>query len=341
MKVSFVVPVYNVEDYVEECIESILKQKGDSFEIILVNDGSSDGSGSICKKYAEKNDNIIYIQQHNQGVSAARNTGLNSCSGEWVFFIDGDDTISQNLLQCCLPFLNSENDICFVKHKEVFSGNKIIESTSLNVKSSSFVKMDFEEFILATFNRDYPGKYDYHNVKMATPCKFYKKKIIEEQEIRFPLGIKTGEDALFNLEFYKHAKKGSYVDEELYYHRVWGNSVSQRYNPNIEIEFAKFHEKIREFINSTENPSKYEEAYLERCIWSIGFCCMLNYCSSNNPQKYGKRKKDFQFDRKKYIHQIKKVSLSNFRFEKKILFFCVKMNWFAIIDLLCKMKRKI
>lgn len=343
MKVSFIVPIYNVEPYIQDCIESILKQKGCSFEIVLINDGSTDRSEKICKKYAEKYSNIKFVNQRNQGVSVARNEGLKYSCGEWVFFVDADDTISPKLISSCVEFLNEENDVCFVKHKEVLNEKLMSDDGILKQKfdTKSINKEDFEEFILATFNRDYQGKFDYHEVKMATPCKFYRKKIIDCYRISFPVGIKTGEDALFNLQFYKYANRGIYINSELYFHRVWKNSVSQRYNPEVQNEFEKLHNKLREYIANSEQPTVYTTAFFERCIWSFGFCCILNYCNRDNPKTYRERKADFQRDRKKYYFQIKNVKLKNFRIQKKIFFFCIKMNCFRVIDLLCKINSSV
>lgn len=340
MKVSFIVPVYNVEKYISECIESILHQTEKSFEIILVNDGSSDASGRICEKYAEVYNNIKIVHQENQGVSVARNRGISISEGEWVFFVDGDDTISSYLLETCKPYLINEYDVCFIKHKETVSGRNIEDSKN-NATIAFIPEEDFKEFELAIFNRDYRGKYDYHNVKMATPCKFYRKGIIDKYNVKFPKGIATGEDAIFNLLFYKNAKKGVYIDEELYYHRIWGNSVSQGYDPNVEKKFELFHSKLKEIIENSDNPERFKSVYNERCIWSIGFCCILNYCNANNPNRYKKRKKDFIKVREKYIEEVKRVQLKNFRIEKQILFLCIKLNWFWLINKLCFLKKKV
>ncbi len=341
MKVSFIVPVYNIEKYIGECIESILRQSEKSFEIILVDDGSSDGSGKICEEYAKKYTNIKLIRQENHGVSIARNRGLDISEGEWVFFVDGDDTISYELLKVCQKYLVEECEVCFVKHKEVQSGSSLEENITSGTEAVYIEKADFKEFELAVFNRDYKGKYDYHNVKMATPCKFYRKMLLDKYKIKFPEGVVTGEDALFNLRVYKKAKKGVYIERELYYHRIWENSVSQGYDPNIESKFALLHEKLRAFIENEEVPERFESVYNERCIWSVGFCCVLNYCNPNNPNSYRVRKNEFHQVRNKYAREISNVKLSNFRFEKKILFWCLKNNWFWMINNLCLLKKNI
>jgi len=101
MKKSFsiIVPVYNVEKYLDRCMSSILKQTNHDFEVILIDDGSKDSSGSICDIYAEKYENVRAIHQHNQGLSAARNTGIDNAEGNYLCFVDSDDMISESFLQ--------------------------------------------------------------------------------------------------------------------------------------------------------------------------------------------------------------------------------------------------
>lgn len=97
-KVSVIIPIYNVEKYLNECIESILQQTLSDLELILINDGSSDNSSKICEDYVKKDKRIKYISQENQGVSRARNEGLKIATGEYVFVMDSDDTIEKNFL---------------------------------------------------------------------------------------------------------------------------------------------------------------------------------------------------------------------------------------------------
>lgn len=337
MKISFIIPVYNVEMYLRQCIESILKQSEKEIEIILVDDGSSDNSGKICDEYAEKYINIITVHQKNMGVASARNKGMEICQGDWIFFMDSDDTIADDLVNRCKQFLNDDFDICFVGHSEVISEEKR-KPTVTSDKVYILEKNDFNEFKLALFNRDFKGKYDYHALKMSTPCKFYKYSIIKKNNILFPVGIITGEDAIFNLQFYAVAEKGAYVLENLYYHRVWGGSVSKRYDENAMKHFELMHEILKEYLEKRGEFEALESAYNERCMWSIGFCCLLDFCNKENKHTYKERKNSFLTMRNKYEEQIKDVNLNNFRIEKKILFYFIKQKWFFLISILCFLK---
>ncbi len=341
MKISFILPVFNVEKYLVECIESLLNQTVKDFEIILVDDGSTDSSGGICDEYQNKYENIHCIHQENAGVAVARNVGLRESSGEWIFFVDSDDVVSKDLIKQCIKYLNSKNDICFVGHKEMLDGVKMDERASNQQKTVEIVAEDFKEIRLAVFNRDKRGKFDYHAIKLSTPCKFFRRELLIDNGIEYPRGICTGEDALFNLQVYDVAKRGYFVQEKLYYHRVWRGSVSKRYDPNAVKHFDELNAAMLRYVNAKDTSGEFISAYNERCIWSVGFCCILNFCNKDNPELYRARKKQFQEMRGKYKAQIMKVDLKQFRLQKKILFYFIKKNNFELISLLCYLQGKI
>ena len=120
-KVSIIVPVYNAEIYLDECISSILEQDYDNFELILVNDGSVDNSEKICRRYAEKDRRVCYIAQKNSGVSAARNAGLRAISGEYVCFVDSDDKLPRQALTRLISSIEEEkSDLVIGSYKKMY-----------------------------------------------------------------------------------------------------------------------------------------------------------------------------------------------------------------------------
>ena len=163
IKVSVIVPVYNVEKYISECIDSVLKQTLDSIEIILVNDGSTDLSDFICNDYAKKfPEKIKYIKKENEGVSVARNLGLLYAAGEYVHFLDSDDTIDERFYETCYNLAKEEN--------------------------SNIV------FIDKTFDKKFL-KHMYSNTAWAL---FIKKSVLDNNLlVRFPIGIQPAEDGIF------------------------------------------------------------------------------------------------------------------------------------------------
>ncbi len=343
MKISFIVPVYCTEAYIGQCVESLQAQNEVEIEIILVDDGSPDHSGKICDEYAQKDKRITVIHQENRGVSAARNAGLCAAQGDWVCFIDGDDAVVPNLCQDFRNYLNEIYDVCFFGHLEVL--NERFPGWIHEMEAGScteFDETDFAEFQLAAFNRDYPGKYDYHKIKLSTPCKFYRRSLLTEHKILFPEGVVTGEDCLFNLLVYRYARRGIYLDYTPYLHRVWSHSVSQRYSEYTMERFQVFHKKLQEYIMDASKPELFEKVYAQRCIWTVGFCCILDYCHKDNPKPYMERRADFMQGCDSELGKIAEyAALQNFRLEKRILFWFVKKKWFFMVNLLCFMKSRI
>ena len=142
-KISVVVPVYNVEKYLSVCINSVLSQTFTDFELILVDDGSTDKGGDICDEYEKKDNRIRVIHQKNQGVSAARNAGIDLSIGEYLIFIDSDDTIDKNCLSILYKNLIIENaDISLCAYKKIYNNGKtfsINDSNSNDNLSSIYV----------------------------------------------------------------------------------------------------------------------------------------------------------------------------------------------------------
>ena len=113
MKFSVVIPVYNVEHYLEDCLASVLDQTFEDWEAVCVNDGSTDGSAAVLDQYAQRDSRFVILAQPNGGLSAARNTGINAARGEYVLFLDGDDWLGPNALRTIAEALNGEDMLCF------------------------------------------------------------------------------------------------------------------------------------------------------------------------------------------------------------------------------------
>lgn len=191
--ISIIIPVYNIEPYLADCIESILKSKNKDFEIILINDGSSDGSGYICNDYSKQYDFIKYIDlDKNCGVSIARNAGLDQAQGEWVCFIDGDDEIDKDFLT--IPEEFQDCDV-IEKPYHIFENGKNVGGRDIN--STRVIKGNFK---VQKYFKEYIKCYNRGNCN-----KIIKRDIIKDK--RFPEGIKVGEDFLFFLDIFPQIDK--------------------------------------------------------------------------------------------------------------------------------------
>lgn len=337
MKISFIIPAYNVEKYIVECVDSVLNQEMSNYpeieiEAIVINDGSNDETKIRLEEYND-DPRVMIINKKNEGVSKTRNIGIELAQGDYLFFLDGDDVLDTHLIQKVYLYLRKKTDICFIEHFEWKKDNRLPENNE-NKTGFYIGKTDFEEFEKATFNRDIKGKYDYHKLKMATPCKFYRAALIKENKIYFPIEVKTGEDAIFNMAVYQVANSAYYIPQPLYFHRIIATSVSHQYNPNTTNNFDILHTYLKKYVSVKPELEKY---YDERCLWSVGFCCLLDFLAKDNPKSYYERREDFSDYRKKYLQEIKKGSLKDFRLKKRLMMFLIRYNQFHILDKLAKL----
>lgn len=140
-KFSIIVPVYKVEQYLDRCIQSILKQTFTDFEVILVDDGSPDNSGLICDSYAAKDDRLVVLHQKNQGVSAARNNALDIARGEYICFVDSDDWIEQEMLaEIEADIANTSSDVVIWGVKNIYNNRIYEDNIIINGKNTEIIK---------------------------------------------------------------------------------------------------------------------------------------------------------------------------------------------------------
>lgn len=202
-QVSVIVPVYNIEDYLPRCIESIQAQTYRELDIVLVNDGSTDASGEICDKYAESDNRIRVFHQSNGGASYARNIGLDNAEGDYICFVDGDDLIHQQMIELLMRSVERDPEVDIVTCKlkvfrEQFDTIQPIPHSSVHTLNG----VDALTELL------------YQRVVNGPVGKLFKKSLIKD--VRFPVGIKIGEDLLTNIVAFQRASKINLTSHALY-----------------------------------------------------------------------------------------------------------------------------
>lgn len=199
--ISIIIPVYNVEKYLSVCLDSVLNQTYKDLEIILVNDGSTDNSGVICDLYARKDNRIKVLHTDNNGVSSARNAGIECANGELICFIDSDDTVEENYIDSLVnTWVEDKSDLVICNIKDIYP-NRIISKRKVGSR------------LTGVFREDYWKLIDLLRVPVV---KLYNKDIIQKYSIRFPTYIHTAEDQILNFNYYSHVNSYSHVDESLY-----------------------------------------------------------------------------------------------------------------------------
>lgn len=215
MKFSVIIPVYNVETYLRECLDSVLNQSYEDWEAVCVNDGSTDHSANILDEYASNDHRFKTINQPNGGLSAARNTGMKAAKGEYILFLDSDDWLELNALGAISESLADEDMVCF-------SGRRFIESEGQYHDADQLLE------------RTYASGMDYYNENallrrdFAFVCvvlRAYKKDYLLAHELWFKEGI-FHEDNLFTPFACYYAKRVKVINECLYDYRVRVNSIT-------------------------------------------------------------------------------------------------------------------
>lgn len=229
--ISIIVPVYNVKEaQLRQCIESILQQEYRDLELILVDDGSENGAGSVCDEYQKKDGRIHVIHQKNQGVSVARNHGIQAAKGDWISFVDGDDWIDKNMLTEVMKN-KADSGVDLIVWNLYYNDpdREVIRKNyprSLCVEAPDQLK-EVRLFHLRTIA--IRGK----ELKIPTlnvaACHFYKRSIIEEYRIVFDTSLKQGEDKLFNYQYFMHIKKFLYLNLPLYHYRIHEESTTHSF----------------------------------------------------------------------------------------------------------------
>ena len=205
--ISVIVPVYNIEEYLDKCVESIIKQTHENLEILLIDDGSTDHSGKKCDAWAKKDYRVKVIHKENGGVSSARNVGLEIATGKYIGFVDSDDCINENMYKKLMnQMIETNSDMCFCNY--VYINNK--ENTTVNTQLFCEKKNDKNTIMKKMF--------ECKNANFAVWNKLIKREFLKN--IRFDESIKIYEDAVFNFECLDKMETIAFVEEYLYFYEV-------------------------------------------------------------------------------------------------------------------------
>ncbi|MBO5128772.1 MAG: glycosyltransferase family 2 protein [Oscillospiraceae bacterium] len=215
--ISVIIPVYNVEKYLAECIDSVLCQSYTDYEIILVDDGATDSSGEMCDEYALKDSRIRVIHQPNGGLSAARNTGLRAARGEYVYFLDSDDYIEPCALEDLLGLAERETaGVVFFDSRVFFDECDKDGSTSKYIRQAAYPPGNGREMLLRLLNNE--------EYRTAVPLMFFRTNYLLDNELWFKEGI-IHEDELFTFLVFNADGRIAHCHEQLYARRVRPASI--------------------------------------------------------------------------------------------------------------------
>lgn len=295
--ISVIIPAFNAASCLEQCIDSILKQTYTNFEIIVIDDGSTDDTQNICKKYESIDSRIRYIYQKNAGVSAARNRGIENAKGDWVAFVDADDSVESQYLEYMIKAVSDKNaDIAFCG----FS----VAGTSLRADDTSALceccggqkigvinsKQAIERMICVDPDRMFYG-YVWRSL--------FSSSLLSQYRIYFQRDIKISEDYQFILKYLLHATQVALVAMPLYCYRVNDLSVTTKYMPSLHKDMNKINVWMYNNI-ITFLPNMLNDFYACRANTYLG--AIQNLCRQGTPYSLSKRivvayqiKKEFRY----------------------------------------------
>lgn len=310
---SLIVPVYNAEKYLYQCLDSITKQTYTNIEIILINDGSIDNSGIICDEFSQRDNRINVVHTENRGVSSARNLGLSIARGDYIAFVDSDDWLEINALEKIVHLLKDSlyDLIIYGVVKETNNIQTPLYSKLLSspYRSNNDIKLIIPDLIK-------------HEV-INPPFKIYKHELIRKKNIRFNEILNIGEDYLFNMECFLSAKSLYIMDDILYHYMIRDNiSLTRKFQENKYDKLMLVNEKLSELVSKQGNNEKIKEALLCIRIKNIYSCFMDIF---NKGCKYSYQEK-LSFLNKIIIKE-RKISIVEIKDKKyKLLALLLRLN---------------
>lgn len=249
--VSFIIPVYNAEDSLHNCIESILEQTYPHMELILVNDGSRDRSKKICNHYASLDERIKVIHQENAGPSSARNRGIEYAIGDYIQFVDADDYIKPTMTETLLQAMTQYVQLVICGYQSIHF--EILRQYIPTI-TGIFGKADFMQHIALL----------YKEILLPSPCnKLYDKTLIDQFKLRFPENVKVGEDLLFNLAYLRICSAIHIIDQPLYNYVIHDDqSLSRDFSKEYFTNQFMLHHQVRTFLQREHHYSEKNKYFL-------------------------------------------------------------------------------
>lgn len=320
--ISIIIPVYNGEKFIAQCIQSVEEQTLGNLQIIIVDDGSTDCTFEILQKFAFEDSRIEIIHQENGGVSKARNSGLSIAKGDWILFIDSDDSIDPNYCEYML-------DAALNLHVDV-----LIAHPKMRGKKDKYLLESQDKLIRACLSNDemsFPFNID------APWGKLFQTSIIQDHHIQFPEMLTRSEDAFFCLSFYSKATSIGALNYWGYIHNEREGSLCRCFMPSMMDILEKILEENQKWvIKYRPNEEEYDRALWYRVLPGIVECERTYFLHYSNPDKKIKTAVKYQhfLNRpiiRQAINQLKIKDILKKQYKIRLLLYKLHMGWFFIL----------
>lgn len=344
--ISIVVPIYNVEEYLAKCLDSIVNQTYKNLEIICINDGSTDRSGEILDEYASRDSRIVNLHHTNVGLSETRNKGIKIANGDYMMFVDSDDWIGLTTCEVALSKITEYNsDVVlfpYVREYAEESKKKIIFTEEMIVFDHYESKYKLHRSMLGPLEEElrYPENMD----SLVTAWgKLYKANIIKSNDLRFIDTKEIGtEDALFNVYYFGYVNQAVYINEYFsHYRRDNETSLTTQYKPNLFNQWNTLFDYMEKYVEEKDLDSVFSESLDNRIALSI-IGLGLNELKSTNDFNTKIKKLEKIMNTPRFKKAIASLPLKYFPMHWKMFFLIVKMNWasglYLILTVISRLK---
>jgi len=347
---SIIIPIYKARrEFLDVCLQSILAQTMDDFEVILVDDGCPDGSGVFCDEYAAQCEKIRVLHQANQGVSEARNHGIDVARGKWILFIDEDDWVENNACATIKRYTEgAEFDILhFAAVRELHDKSIVMDYGLRHHVAYNLHNAEDKEYIYRRAMQAPDASGSYYHTMYYSWDKAYGREFLEANKLRFPKGIRRSEDKLFILECLQRTSTYLCVPEALYHYRMNEESVCHRFSNNVDEDRIEMFKRLEPLacemdheLSVLKNEPTYHKLHDEykRLVFSmIPDILRLKYYHKEYRPKCGRKADVVCFlNTEPFATAIKETADFNLNLKNKIKLYLLEHKCIYTHMLLCK-----
>lgn len=334
--VSMIIPVYNVEKYLNKCLNTVINQTYKNLEIILIDDGSTDGSYKICDEWENTDKRVKVIHKKNQGLGMARNTGLEYANGEFVMFVDSDDFLEFNAVEKLFNAIK-ESDTVFCGHT-VYYGEDKLEKKPIKYDNLSFSGLEIKDKILIEMMGALPSDNDDIFLPVSVWHGLYSMRIIREYNIKFPSERQfISEDMIFHIDYLSVSKSVSFISDCLYYYRKDNeNSLTTIYNPKRFEKEVVLYKELERRLSFLMQRDKFILRLQRTFLGRVRSCIVRAVKSNKNTRKEIKiicENQSVQDILREYPYKECNMKL-------KIFNFCLHNKFILLLCVIVKMRYK-
>ena len=342
--ISIVLPIYNISRaYLNECVLSLCQQTYRNIEILLINDGSQNDVDAVCREWLNKDDRIIYLPIRHQGVSVARNTGIEYAKGEYIAFVDPDDYAEKEYIEKLYEvIIQDHSDIsmsaCIVNYPD-----KKVSNPFLPYEHIVLQKERKNEVLYQLFGKKICRYYPPEIAAGVPWCKLFKTSFIKDNHLTYVPGLRRMQDNIFCLYAFEKAEKISYIQDSSYHYRMDYSSASHGYRPTIIRDFESYYEEAERFLDLHHKEKILYDALKMKELTSFNSYFSFCYFHPDCPNDYLTSRKEVMelLDREPYASSLKSIDRSVLNRSESLFVFLLKHRCIYIAKTLVKIRNRI